>query len=299
MKKTLIALSALLSLSAPLHAWDAAGHQVIARIAWDNMTPAARQKAVALLRSAPPDAGLANLSADDRELFLKASTWPDIVRDKAFPAREAKYHHGSWHYINFFWEQAADGSVRDRTDLRPASENAVERLGKLDAALGDPGRSNAERAVDLAWVLHLAGDIHQPLHASARVTPEEPEGDRGGNLFKLDPKGEEDLHWFWDSILVRRHPREGMDEARYVERWASKIERRQPRGRFAGRLEPGRYEAWAREGFATTKRVVYPRTLQRGVEPSGSYQRKAYRTAEPALALAGYRLAEVLNRRLE
>ncbi|HEX2643844.1 MAG TPA: S1/P1 nuclease [Thermoanaerobaculia bacterium] len=298
MKRILLAVAAVFFLSSPLPAWDAAGHQVIARIAWDNLTPAARQKAVALLRSAPPDADLANLSADGRELFLKASTWPDIVRDKAFPAREAKYHHGSWHYTNFFWEQPADGPPRDRPDLKPAAENAVERLGELDAALKDPGRSDAERAVDLAWLLHLAGDIHQPLHASARVTPEEPEGDRGGNLFLLAPKDDDNLHWYWDSILVRRHPREGMDEARYVEKWAERIERREPRERFAGRLEPGRYEEWAREGFATTKRMVYPRSLQRGVEPSWFYKRKAFRTARPALALAGYRLADLLNRRL-
>jgi hypothetical protein len=181
MTKTLrivLALGLVLAAS-PALAWDALGHEVIARIAWEHMKPETRAKAVALLRAAPADADLASLAADDRELFQRAATWPDIVRDEAFPARHAKYHHSNWHYTNYFWELDESGRPRDVDRLRPQDVNIVERLQALERSVADPGRDASERAVDLAWILHLGGDIHQPLHASARVTSTEPEGDRG------------------------------------------------------------------------------------------------------------------------
>jgi len=206
MKRSLRVLSicgVLAVLALPAHAWDATGHEVIARIAWDAMKPETRAKAVALLEAAPPDADLASLLPTDgrplavreRELVELASTWPDIVRDKNVPQRFEKYHHGTWHYINHFWEQGPNGP-RDRTDLQPDPENVVERLHHFERSLADASRPAAERAIDLAWVLHLVGDVHQFLHTSARVSPEALQGDQGGNLVKISDQ--ETLHWYWD-----------------------------------------------------------------------------------------------------
>lgn len=289
----ILLLAACLASPAPARAWDALGHEVIARIAWEHMKPETRAKAVALLRSAPPDADLANLSADGRELFQRAATWPDIVRDEAFPERREKYHHSSWHYTNYFWELDETGRPRDVDRLRPQDVNIVERLQALERSVADPGRDASLRAVDLAWLLHLGGDIHQPLHASARVTATEPEGDRGGNLFKLDG---DDLHWYWDNLLSKDFRRRLFEsEAGRVERVARVVQQRHPRSSFADRLAPGRYEEWARAGFATSKSVVY-RGVERGRTPGREYREAAFAVAEPAVALAGYRLAEILDR---
>lgn len=300
-----IGIAAVLLLAAlPARAWDDIGHQVIARIAWDNMKPETQEKAVTLLLSAPPDADLASLFPQDghpipvreRELFQKAATWPDIVRDEAFPERRAKYHHSTWHFTNFFWEQDENGQPRDVTRLQPLPENVAERLTLFEDRLADPARSTEERAVDLAWVLHLVGDVHQPLHASARVTATEPEGDRGGNLFKLDR--DNDLHGYWDGILTRTFRRrwfEGKQER--IERIARVIQQHHPKEEFAERLLPGQFEAWAREGFETSKSRIYI-GVDRGREPSRAYRKAAFNAAEPAAALAGYRLAEMLDRLL-
>ena len=61
--------------------------------------------------------------------------------------------------------------------------------------------ADTTKAVALAWLLHLVGDIHQPLHCSSRVTPDEalPRGDAGGNTFRLDDN--RNLHGYWDRIL--------------------------------------------------------------------------------------------------
>lgn len=147
-------------------------------------------------------------------------------------------------------------------------------------------------------MLHLIGDIHQPLHTSGRVTDAEREGDHGGNDFKLGRgRNPPTLHSYWDGIVdrsVRRRRGEAEDE--YVERLAADIVRRHPASALEGRLRFGEYEGWAREGLRTAMEEAYPADLRRGVQPSRDYRARVFRVAEPALALGGYRLAETMNR---
>lgn len=284
----------------PAYAWDEIGHEVIARIAWANLTPQARAAAGAILSHAPEDSGLLALrpatgaEVNRRRIhFVEASTWPDVVRSDAFPARKRAYHRSNWHYVNYFFEETPQGP-RDRPDLRPDTVNAVERLARLEGWVVDPQRPAAQRATDLAWILHLVGDIHQPLHSTARVTATEPRGDQGGNLFKLN--GSVDLHSYWDGAIRRGFRRRANEpEHTYVTRIANTVMERHPRSGFsAGELEPGRYEEWAQAGFETAKAQVY--ATPRGQAPSPEYAAATIATAERAAALAGYRLARLLNR---
>jgi len=296
-------LAALLAAPMPLGAWDDIGHQLVAAIAWRHMTPEARARAVALLRSAPADAALASLYDElavagedrDRAFFMIAATWADRVRDRERP--EYAYHRSSWHYVNFFWEQPEPGAPGvERPDLGTNGEVLI-RLEEQGGVVGDPSRDAAERAIALAWVLHLVGDLHQPMHASARITAEHPEGDRGGNLFRL---GEDmNLHWYWDSITGRSRARGPEEtELEYLDRLAKEIETAHPRERLEDRLKPGAYEAWARESWELARTRLYPADLEQGREPSEAYRGGAFGIASERFALAGYRLAEVLNRLL-
>ena len=106
---TLPAAAALLW-STPAHAWDELGDRVVARIAWDHMTPAARQNAIRLLQAAPPNSGIAELMPQtgtmeerQREWFVWSAVWSDMIRDREHAG--ARYAHADWHYVNFFWEQ--------------------------------------------------------------------------------------------------------------------------------------------------------------------------------------------------
>lgn len=300
MKKAALILFLALLAAHPALAWDALGHKVISLIAWEHMRPETRAKAVKLLKAAPPDADLASLLPNDgrplaereRELFLLASTWPDVVRDEAFPERRKKYHHSDWHYVNHYWELDEKGQPR-ATGRLPEEVNIVERLHSLERTVADPSRDASLRALDLAWLLHLEGDLHQPLHASSRVTATEPQGDRGGGLFKLPG---DDLHWYWDSLLSKVfRKRKSESDAQRVERVARVIQEHHPRSSFKD-LEAGQYEAWARKGFDTSKSFVY-QNVERGRTPSREYRKAAFeQVVEPAVALAGYRLAEMLDR---
>lgn len=295
-----LALLLVLLAPRPAQAWDAVGHRVIARIAWEQMTPRARAAAVALLSHAPDDSGILDLydpATPDpaREWFVETSVWADLVRDRGHPARQAAYHRGPWHYINYFFEFGPAGEPVDRPELPPDTAHVVERLAELQRAVADVDRPAARRAVDLAWMLHLVGDVHQPLHTTALVTAAAPGGDQGGNLFVL-AEGIR-LHGYWDRLISGERPRRpGEAEGEYIGRLARELMQRHPPADFAGALQPGEYERWARAGFATAKRQVY-RTPE-GETPSAEYRRAAYATAAEAAALAGYRLAELLNRTL-
>ena len=291
-----------------VRAWDDTGHKLAAYIAWEQMTPQARAAATKILLSAPEDSDLSAFYMQDsrtaatrqRELFMIASTWSDIVRNKDFKNRYAKYHHGTWHYLDTFWRET-NGKVEIVTDLKSDAENAVERLFAFDKMLRDPTASDADKAIALAWVLHLGGDIHQPLHDSARVTKYDPKGDQGGNLFMLSPKGATgddriNLHWYWDSIVGRNVPRvNDACDSDYLPAIAQQMMKKFPSSRMRNRLEIGKFDRWQQEGFQIASTKVYPSSLKFGEMPSESYKKMAFEIAQEQIALAGYRLGEMLN----
>jgi hypothetical protein len=303
MKKWIAAGTLALGLltAAPALAWDPIGHQVVARIAWENMTPRARAAAVALLTNAPADAGLRELypatgvlATRDRTFFVKASTWPDLVRATNQPARRRKYNHSPWHYVNYSFELDPQGP-RERTDLVPDTANIVNELGALEGVIANTSHPSEQRAVDLAWVLHLVGDVHQPLHATDRVAPGTKKGDSGGNAYLLN--GSTNLHGYWDSAITRNfHRQSGESEAAYVSRIARTVQQRHPQTDFTSALAVRSYESWARDGLRIAENEVY--LTPAGAAPSAAYKRATYRTAELSVALAGYRLAALLNRTL-
>ena len=299
-----------------IFAWDDAGHKLVAYIAWQQMTPAAREKAVELLLNAPEDSQLVALfptppdldistypigarskEAKRREFFMIASYWADVVRERKFPLRY-KYHHGNWHYLDTFWREV-NGKVEIVADAESDKENAVERLFFFDKVLRSSAK-DPEKAVALAWILHLAGDIHQPLHASGRSTPDDPKGgDQGGNTFSLSPKGTprnkaENLHWYWDSIIVRTIARKNdASDSEYLIPIGNQIMKKHPSS--ANRLNPGKFDAWQNESFLIASSKLYPKSLIRFETPTQTYQKEALKIAEEQIAIAGYRLGALLN----
>jgi hypothetical protein len=186
----------------PAHAWDDFGHRVVARIAWENMTPQARARAIAILRAAGPETGLrgsvsGTLSQQQQiSLFVFAATWPDVVRDTLNPLRMEKYHHPYRHYVDTFWRQDTDFGPVIPVNRRQDGD-LLRDVPRLQQWL-DTGTPHL-KALGLAWILHLVGDIHQPLHASSRIAPLDPWGDGGGNTFRV---GTRSLHSVWDGILT-------------------------------------------------------------------------------------------------
>ncbi|QQS39736.1 MAG: S1/P1 nuclease [Acidobacteriota bacterium] len=303
--KFLAASLCLLVLAAEGFGWDDAGHKLSARIAWEVMTPAARERAVRILLSAPEDSDLSVLynafggrpeDAIKLELFMHASTWPDVVRNRNFPVRYAKYHKSNWHYGAIFWGE--DGKVIK--EFPEPSGVAVEKLGDFEKTLRSSDSSDADKAIALAWFLHVAGDLHNPLHNASRVTASEPKGDQGGNMFYLEPAKADgswrfNLHSFWDSQITNNIPREGAAcDTDYLEPILKTELALYPPALFEDRLKLGDYAAWNLEGFGYLPDVVY-RGLERDRMPDAVYNAKAFRLSLEQLAFAGYRMGETLN----
>ncbi|HSU16852.1 S1/P1 nuclease [Longimicrobium sp.] len=304
MKRTLmlpVALAFVTLTARPAWAWDGFGHQLVARIAWENMTPQARGRAIAVLQGAAQDTrllqgfGTGTLTPQQQvRLFMAGATWPDDVRPP--DSRGAKYHVRDRHFTDLFWRQSYDfGPFHD--DSRPPAGDLLNDFAGLRTQVTGPDHEQA--AVALAWLLHLVGDIHQPLHASGRITPSEPDGDQGGNLYKLEhitADRQRTLHSVWDNIITsnaRRLPGEADDA--FMTRIATETMHRHPRSEFAAEMGQTDVSQWARASVHLAQRRVYRAPLHRNQAASTTYRNAAFHAADPRIALAGYRLADLLN----
>ena len=204
MRKLFFLAAALILAStsaAPAWAWGCSGHEIVALIAHQELEKLDAQHRTQVL----PEV--------ERLLALQDRNYPhrycgDLNLDPmAFWATWADDHRvvdpstGPWHYwdIPLSQESGAKGQYC-------AEGCVIQALEQQIAILGDKTRPDAQRSIALLWVLHLVGDMHQPLH-------EEDNNDRGGNCVPvsfLNHKAEErpnggygpNLHGVWDTELV-------------------------------------------------------------------------------------------------
>lgn len=299
-------LSLVMCLSTSAFAWDEVGHKITAYIAWQRMTPDVREKVIKILLSAPEDSqigafyasnGSRTLDTRKREFFMVMATWPDIIRDVKIPVRNKKYHNGNWHYADTFW-QWKDGKVVF-IDSQEANGLAMQKLDDFNKVIRGTA-SDADKAIAIVWLEHLIGDIHQPLHTSGKVTDANPKGDQGGNLFLLTPKGtprdrQENLHWFWDSIVVRYMPNaKDQCDADYIDPIAQDIMKLYPYDKMKDKLNPDKFDVWAKESLDIATTEVY-KDVNWFEMPSDKYKKKAFEIAQQRLTLAGYRMGDLFN----
>ena len=306
-----VILVIVLVLPQSVFAWNSTGHRLVASIAWDNLSDTARKNIVNLMLKAPKGDCLRELfktsGSDDREFFVAAATWPDILRGgKGVPAQCTKLHQPKWHFEDRFWSGFSGDTQNPPTDLnRPVDKpNAVMQLEKFRSFVvgnGDAG----QRAMDVSWILHLVGDIHQPLHTSGRVTTlkAELQGDRGGNTFAVGApiklkSGQTitpSLHGFWDDIVDNTEKRGNQESlSSYIKRLTTKFEADFPKSHFSN-LEPAQFDNWSLESLKKAQQNAYPKTLKRGQAPSAQYKSNTFKIAEESIAEAGYRLADLLE----
>lgn len=273
----------LLATSAQAFSWSDTGHMVIAAIAERQLKPQALAEAQRLIAIG---------GTERTSTFLTAACWADDTRTR---------ENGPWHYINLHFR--TDGKA---TTNVPEPENAAVAITRFQKVLADRTRPDAERADALRYLLHFVGDLHQPLHAVARDTDEHPQGDRGGNEFRIQPpayaaeaeRPPRNLHSLWDSGCGLFHyeprPLNGESE-RHVRLQADTLLAALPKedAREATILDP---MVWASEGLALAKSVVY--NLPENTVPGDAYLKAARTAAAKRAALAGHRLAALLNNTL-
>ena len=153
------------------NAWGTEGHQVIALIAQSQLTPKARAEVDRLLAQEPG------------ETLASVSTWADEHRDQST---------ASWHFINFPRGDCLYSEQRDCPD-----GNCVVYAIKKEVAILESNAPDEKRLIALKYLVHLVGDVHQPLHAGYL-------DDKGGNTYQLQAfmRGS-NLHAVWDAGLIK------------------------------------------------------------------------------------------------
>jgi hypothetical protein len=317
------AATIVIVISSQALAWSAAGHKFVASIAFSRLTPAEREKVIQILREHPrfQQDFLDKLPADADESdknewhFQEASIWPDLAR--GFRGDDAKYNHGTWHYINLptflddTGRQALAGKLTVNVSLEPPEKpveqmNAIQTLRLARKMLKEPSTSPQDKAIMLAWLFHLVGDIHQPLHSSALFSQRLfADGDRGGNRILTTQRG--NLHSLWDGLPG------GEANLRAAHQEAAKLMADADLAKLgetaAQQLDE---ETWLNESRELAVGFVYsPEILSylRNVEQEGGelkaidldtdYLRAGGKICDKRVVQAGYRLAAVLKQIVE
>ena len=168
----IISLALLWACAAPAGAWGVQGHQVVAAIAWQELSPIARAQAVR------------SLALEPGQTLPSVSTWADEHRGPAT---------APWHYLNFPRGTCQFDAQRDCPD----GQCVVAAIERQRAILASPA-TDAQRLHALRYLVHFVADVHQPLHAGYR-------DDRGGNTVQLRflMRGS-NLHALWDKGLLER-----------------------------------------------------------------------------------------------
>src|SRR5262249_46203752 len=133
-------------------------------------------------------------SRRDEALFMLAARWPDDMRANKFKFKldsdgKSLFHRRVWHFADkpLKFAGAPAGIGDDIVLPPPEAHDQDEGLPHLLKALPhnlsvlNGSDSKPQRARALCWVLHLVGDIHQPLHTVSRFSADFPKGDKGGN----------------------------------------------------------------------------------------------------------------------
>jgi len=184
----LAAFAAVAALTpAPVLAWGKTGHRVIAAIADTQLSGLARAHIEQILGPG--------------ESLDEAANWPDEMRSA--PGEFWQKTSVPWHYMDF------NGIVYDRA---PPEGDAFEALNHFTAVLKDPKANLADKQMALRFVVHLVGDLHQPLHVGRP-------GDEGGGKILVAFFGEPtNLHVVWDSGMADK------EQLSFTE-FATKLER--------------------------------------------------------------------------
>lgn len=303
-----IAVTVLAGLTAaPAAAWNDRGHMVVAAKAWRHLTPQTQNRVGRLLRHNPRYASwTAGIPQSDkaRVAFTRAATWPDLIKfargydNDHLPNANSRRNigfadclqHRYWHFKDLPFST-------DRTPTEdPPEPHAQIQIETFAATLADANVGDEVKSYDLAWLIHLVGDVHQPLHATQRFTAFDTvnggHGDRGGNdvnycLSSRCTTGEP-LHSFWDGAL-------GNDsDVGSVAAYAALLQA--PPAAQANNLVVA---TWFPESFELAKAEVYKPPIGIDVRQpfvlTTSYRADAAKTAIAQVSLAGVRLAGLLN----
>jgi hypothetical protein len=249
-------------------AWGEEGHRIVARIAELNLSPSAR-------------VGIATLIGNDSIANDRISVWADFIK------RNRRYRaiypdNDRWHYINLDITNPFPTAFND-------GNNAPVKIKEMVTRMTNVSLSEREQREALFFVIHLMGDVAQPLHCGDRK-------DLGGSRCQVTVPGDRqhvtNLHRVWDGNLVRE-AMGGMAVLEFADRINFSLTREQRLERQAGDLD-----AWIKDAFEVARDKAYAGVPKQDdpFELSDQYMDANAEVARGQLLKGGLRLAAVLNK---
>ena len=254
----------LISSPSRAFAWGGIGHRVVGMIAAQHLTPKAHQEIAKLLQPG--------------ETLATISTYADEIRNSRPDTRRL-------HFVNI--PLMATSYMASR-DCRSSDEGdcIIAALERFRIELANVKETRERRVFALKFIVHLVGDLHQPLHCGDN-------NDRGGNDVKVTWFGpnerQQNLHGVWDYAIIEHGGRKEDDWFQILS--ATITPEKIPA------IQQGTVTSWALESLAAAKEHAYK------IPPNGKlgqvYYNKTLPVVEKRLLNAGLRLARVLNEALQ
>jgi S1/P1 Nuclease len=264
-----VAFVLLCCYSMPAFAWGPAGHRIVAMIAQQNIKPQTRTKIKQILG---PNVTLASVA-----------TYADAVRDR-FP------HTYNNHFVDIPKTLNDYVATRDCHEDPEKGDCVLAALERFRGEALNPNESIGRRRFALKFIVHLIGDMHQPLHCSD-------DDDRGGNDVKVKWFGADaNLHRVWDSKIIENADLSDEDfaDTLLVDLTPQEI----------NDLKRGNLLSWALEAHTLARTSAYKNTNNTELSKDkdadqqklgSDYYDKNWAVVDKQLLRGGMRLARVLD----
>jgi hypothetical protein len=280
--KRLVILYILFFTSSIGFSWGKNGHRIVAEICEAHLTPQAKAELVEIL---------------GKNYLQEIATWPDYIKSE-----DAWKFADSWHYTTVHMDQTveqvrvqygADKEINDAleaialmTDILQGKAEAIQWFEKLMKSKNAKPFHNSTTATALAFLVHLVGDIHQPMHVGKNK-------DRGGNSISVLFFDERtNLHAVWDSRIIEQEGLSYTEFVRFIDKYSDEE---------IALCQNSSIDDWAKESIVLREDIyntIYDYTDRDTGLPSFSwrYQHDYIVHVKDRLVKSGVRLAGLLNR---
>jgi len=240
--------------------WGVTGHRVIGEIAQQHLTKKAKKELFKLT---------------GKETLAWVANWPDFIKS------DSTWNHAStWHYVDMPGHMEKEKFIDELKKL--PGKNLYTQIQAMIAELKDKSLQLEKRRVALYFLIHLVGDLHQPLHVGR-------DEDAGGNkivVYWFDKKT--NLHTLWDSMLIE------FQQYSYTE-YAKLLDIKEPEEVKA--WQSASLEDWFYESHVLSD-VIYDDTAAES-KLGYKYNYQFQKILEEQLLKGGFRLAALLNQAFE
>lgn len=244
-------LFCLLLIAAEGFGWGSTGHRAVGQIAEENLSKKARKKVLSLLEG---------------NSLAEVSNWMDNIKSD-----DAYDHTHDWH-----WVTIPDNTAYAATTLNPDGD-LIGKIKEINAALKSGNLDRKTEVEYLKYLIHLVGDIHQPLHVGYG-------DDAGGNKISVKWFGKPtNLHKVWDSEMIDSKKLSFTELVRFIDKTDKHT---------IAEWQQTTVEDWADESIALRPQVY---ALPDEYNLRYEYLYLNFETVEHRISQAGIRLAGLLN----